>query len=377
MRDEALFLVEWVAHHLAIGFDRIIVYTNDCSDGTDKLLAAMAGAVPVEHYPNPGPYTAGTIQKQALHLAFQLPQVRNADWVLHIDADEYLNVETGTRRINDLIALFPDVDAIAIQWRHFGNAGQTTWAGGSVIETYRMCEGNVPLPGTEAEVGFKTLFRPRKFKMMGVHTPKKTYHNRVPAVVNTAGTPMPVDALMTKRNSGYPVDASQCTWANACLHHHHVKSDDLQWLKHSRGDANGRANTKRMIGSDHYRLVNRNEVENDSLLQLRARVAPIEAAIRALPLVAEVEASALAWFRSRYQDAGIAAAMAEKERIALDWLLIRLDEIRRASGTAKYEARAVQWFTRLLARLDAAQDSAEQPPSSDPHNTAQAVAGSV
>lgn len=132
-----------------------------------------------------------------------------------------------------------------------------------------------------------------------------------------------------------------------------------------------------MIGSDHYRLVNRNEVENDSLLQLRARVAPIEAAIRALPLVAELEASALAWFRSRYQDAGIAAAMAEKERIALDWLLIRLDEIRRASGTAKYEARAVQWFTRLLARLDAAQDSAEQPPSSDPHNTAQAVAGSV
>ena len=37
MRDEALFVVEWVAHHLAVGFDRIIVYTNDCSDGTDRL----------------------------------------------------------------------------------------------------------------------------------------------------------------------------------------------------------------------------------------------------------------------------------------------------------------------------------------------------
>ena len=37
MRDEALFVVEWVAHHLAVGFDRIIVYTNACSDGTDRL----------------------------------------------------------------------------------------------------------------------------------------------------------------------------------------------------------------------------------------------------------------------------------------------------------------------------------------------------
>jgi len=64
MRDEALFVVEWVAHHLALGFDRIIVFTNDCSDGTDALLKAMAAALPVEHYDNPGPYTAGTIQKR-------------------------------------------------------------------------------------------------------------------------------------------------------------------------------------------------------------------------------------------------------------------------------------------------------------------------
>lgn len=57
MRDEALFVVEWVAHHLASGFDRIIVYTNDCADGTDRLLDAMASVVPVERYDNPGPMT--------------------------------------------------------------------------------------------------------------------------------------------------------------------------------------------------------------------------------------------------------------------------------------------------------------------------------
>lgn len=361
MRDEALFVVEWVAHHLALGFDRIVVYTNDCSDGTDRLLDAMAGFLPVEHYDNPGPYPAGTIQKQALEMAYQLPQVRQAAWVLHIDADEYLNVEVGKRRIDDLIALYPEVDAIAIQWRHFGSSGVAEWRGGSVVETFTRCERDVPVPGAAAQVGFKTLFRPQKFKMMGVHTPKLPWRKRVPVVVNTAGVPMPVDALMSKRKSGYAVEAAQCTWANASLHHHHVKSDDLHLLKHSRGDANGRKNRKRVIGSDFYRLVNRNEVESKSLLRFRPAVIPYEAQIRGLPRVAELEAAAMAWFRGRFQDAVEGPARAEQEDIALDWLRARMGELRLAAGAEGFEAAASAWFNKLLARLDEVDEDADEP----------------
>lgn len=361
MRDEALFVVEWVAHHLAAGFDRIIVYTNDCSDGTDKLLDAMAGFLPVEHYDNPGPYTAGTIQKQALELAYGLPQVRQAAWVLHIDADEYLNIEVGKRRIDDLIALYPEADAIAIQWRHFGSAGVAQWLGGSVVETFSRCERDVPVPGAAAQIGFKTLFRPQKFKMMGVHTPKLPWRKRVPVVVNAAGVPMPVDAIMSKRKSGYPVEAAQCTWANASLHHHHVKSDDLHLLKHARGDANGRKNKKRVIGSDFYKLADRNEVESKSLVRFRPAVAPIEAQIRGLPRVAALEAAAMAWFQGRFQDAVAAPALAEQEEIALDWLRARMGELRVANGPAGFETAAAAWFRRLLVRLDEVDDDADEP----------------
>lgn len=360
MRDEALFVVEWVAHHLALGFDRIIVFTNDCSDGTDALLKAMVAALPVEHYDNPGPYTAGTIQKQALEMAFDLPQVRQAEWVLHIDADEYLNVTVGNRRIDDLIALFPDVDAIAIQWRHFGSAGVAQWQPGSVVETFTRCEAEVPVPGANAEIGFKTLFRPQKFKMMGVHTPKLPWRKRVPVVVNTAGTPMPIEALMSRRKSGYKVEAAHCTWANACLHHHHVKSDDLHLLKHARGDANGRKNKKRVIGSSFYQLVNRNEVENTSLVGLRPSVKPIEVQIRALPQVAQLEATALAWFRTRFQDMEQGAAAIAAEEAALDWLRERMDALRHSAGAAGFEQAAALWFRRLLVRLDEVDDTADE-----------------
>lgn len=361
MRDEALFVVEWVAHHLAAGFDRIIVYTNDCSDGTDALLDAMTGFLPVEHYDNPGPYTAGTIQKQALEMAFALPHVRRAAWVLHIDADEYLNIEVGNRRIDDLIALYPEVDAIAIQWRHFGSAGVAHWQGGSVVETFTRCERDVPVPEAAAQVGFKTLFRPQRFKMMGVHTPKLPWRKRLPLVVNTAGVSMPVDAMMSKRKSGYPVEAGQCTWANASLHHHHVKSDDLHLLKHSRGDANGRKNKKRVIGSDFYKLANRNEVESKSLLRFRPKVQPIEAQIRGLPRVAELEAAAMAWFRARFQDMVEGPARAEEEEIVLDWLRRQMAELRHAAGAEGFEAAASAWFHKLLLRLDEVDEDADEP----------------
>lgn len=360
MRDEALFVVEWVAHHLAAGFDRIIVFTNDCSDGTDRLLAAMAGALPVEHYDNPGPYTAGTIQKQALEMAFQLPQVRQAEWVLHIDADEYLNVTIGNRRLDDLIALFPEADAIAIQWRHFGSSGVAQWQPGSVVERFTRCEAEVPVPEAAAQIGFKTLFRPQKFKMMGVHTPKLPWRKRVPVVVNTAGVPMPIDTLMSRRKSGYKVEAAQCTWANACLHHHHVKSDDLHLLKHSRGDANGRKNKKRVIGSGFYQLVNRNEGESTSLVGFRPMVAPIEARIRSLPRVAQLEAAALAWFRNRFQDMEQGAAQIAQEEIALDWLRGRMADLRISAGAAGFETAAAGWFRRLLLRLDEVDDTADE-----------------
>lgn len=374
MRNEALFVVEWVAHHLALGFDRIVVYTNDCQDGTDRLLDAMAGLMPVEHYDNPGPYEAGTIQKQALALAYALPQVRQAEWVLHIDADEYVNVTLGSRRIDDLIALYPDVDGITLQWRHFGGAGMARWEGGSVIETYTRCERDVPVPGSGAAIGFKTLFRPEHFRMMGVHQPKLVYKRRVPRIVNSAGVAMPVDALLSRRKSNFLVEPAQCSWENACLHHHHVKSDDLHLLKHARGDANGRKNSKRLIGSDYYSMANRNEVESKSLLRFRPQVTPYETQIRGLPGVMALEAAALVWFRQRFHDAVELSGQAEQEEAALDWIAARMTALRHSSGPERFEADAVAWFKNTLASLQSRQ-TAEIEDGADAVTTPRRAAG--
>ena len=52
MKDEGPFVLEWVAHHLAIGFTDLVVYTNDCSDGTEDMLIRLEELGLVHHRRN-------------------------------------------------------------------------------------------------------------------------------------------------------------------------------------------------------------------------------------------------------------------------------------------------------------------------------------
>ena len=50
MRNEAPFVLEWIAYHKHIGVTDCLIYTIDCEDGTDVLLDRLAalGVVPHE-----------------------------------------------------------------------------------------------------------------------------------------------------------------------------------------------------------------------------------------------------------------------------------------------------------------------------------------
>ena len=42
VKNEAAFLLEWLAHHRAVGFTDFLVFSNDCDDGTDAMLERLA-----------------------------------------------------------------------------------------------------------------------------------------------------------------------------------------------------------------------------------------------------------------------------------------------------------------------------------------------
>ncbi|WP_322787480.1 glycosyltransferase family 2 protein [Aliiroseovarius crassostreae] len=49
MKNEAPYILEWVAYHRAMGIDKFLIYTNDCSDGTSEILDRLQDLGILQH----------------------------------------------------------------------------------------------------------------------------------------------------------------------------------------------------------------------------------------------------------------------------------------------------------------------------------------
>jgi hypothetical protein len=169
MKDEAAYLLEWVAHHLAVGFTDILVYTNDCSDGTVEMLQRLEelglcyhreNVIPEGHKPQPS----------ALNHAQAEPLVQSADWVLVFDADEFLAISHPSGTLDGMIsdAVNRGANGVVITWRIFGSGGVVDWSRAPVTEQYLRAAPPLWNKGW----GVKTLFKfdPDYWKL-GIHRP--------------------------------------------------------------------------------------------------------------------------------------------------------------------------------------------------------------
>ncbi|MEO1000829.1 MAG: glycosyltransferase family 2 protein, partial [Pseudomonadota bacterium] len=151
MRDEGPYLLEWVAYHRLIGFTDILIYTNECTDGTDALAEALAARGLIRHMPNPVPPDTRPHREA---LARGLAEVAGADWAMALDADEFLNISVGGGGLSDLIGAAPGADLLLLNWRHLGDPEAARWAPGLVTERF-LCASR---PRDPVNSAVKTLF---------------------------------------------------------------------------------------------------------------------------------------------------------------------------------------------------------------------------
>ena len=138
MRDEGPFVVEWVAHHLVVGFDRILIASNDCSDGTDLLLRALADRGYVSHL-NQSVRPGALPQHDAYSKLRATFSVDAEEWLLVLDADEFLNVHCGNHTLDALISKAdPNVDIIALNAATFGANGPSKWRPAPVTSQFLL-----------------------------------------------------------------------------------------------------------------------------------------------------------------------------------------------------------------------------------------------
>ncbi len=172
MKNEGPFILEWLAYHRVIGVEGFLVYTNDCTDGTDTFLDLLQEKGYVQHRDNPFKSTDLKPQHAALQAAENEPTITDADWVICMDVDEYINIKIGDGTLHDLYGAVPDANMISCTWRLFGNADVHEFDPRPIIEQFDTCAQEITRKPHQAW-GFKTLHRNIGiFKKLGVHRPK-------------------------------------------------------------------------------------------------------------------------------------------------------------------------------------------------------------
>ncbi len=299
MKDEGPFVLEWVAHHLALGFTDLLVFTNDCSDGTDDMLIRLEELGLTHHRRN---VIAEGIRPQpsALKHAQMDPLVRASDWLMVFDADEFLCIRHGDGTIDGMISSAEEVGAngIVITWRIFGSGGVHDWSRAPVTEQYLYAAP----PMWNKGWGVKTLFKfdPEYWKL-GIHRPKiknKHLETGFPDEVKWLnGSGHPMEDYFKFRGWRSIVRTVGYDWAQ--LNHYAVKSIDSYAIRKFRGNVNLK---KDKYNSDYWALQDRNEIYDDAVLRHASRRKEIFDILLTDPVLSELHIAATERAESRLME---------------------------------------------------------------------------
>lgn len=237
MKNEGPFILEWIAYHRAIGVDDFLVYTNDCTDGTDTMLELLQSKGILQHRANPWK-PGGELKPQhaALQAAESEPVMQNCGWGICMDVDEFINIKIGDGTLQDLYKAMGEANMISLTWRLIGNSDVAPYEDRFLLDQFTQCAPEIIRKPHQAW-GFKTLFRNIDiYKKLGVHRPKGLRPDLWDQVkwLNGSGRPMPREMFRNGWRS--TLETYGYDWVQ--LNHYAVRSAESFLVKRDRGRVN-------------------------------------------------------------------------------------------------------------------------------------------
>lgn len=286
MKNEAPYIIDWVAHYKTLGFDNILVCTNDCTDPTVEILLRLQelGLV-VQH--NTVVRRAG-IHRSALRQASRRYDiVKNAKWVFVCDVDEYLNIHIGDGSARALVEGSGDqVDVISVPWRVFGPNGVKEFQDKPVTEQFTQAEFEWDAEKRPATGKFvKSIYtNQHKFRRMGLHAPVA----RKEDIANIRWVlPGGIEyAVNGERTQNPPL------FNLAQVNHYALRSMQSFLIKRARGRAN---HSSHVLGIDYWKRFNLNEAPDTSIERYRAKSGELAKEIKSDPILRDLQEQSVIW----------------------------------------------------------------------------------
>jgi len=224
MRDDGIYVIEWVAFYLSLGFDHVFIYTNDNADGSEHLLRRLAALGVITLIESE---TSGKVRPEVKafnHAVNMLHELRDYEWVLFVDSDEYFvpgpNYHHAVGNVLDAVMRrYPDgrAGAIVYQWLWFNSAMVFERRPGPLIERFQYA---TPHWLTKSLVRLRDVL-----SMLRQHFPDLRPHR---LIVDSAFDPLDPDNAW----KAWPTQ-----YSGGRINHYWPKSFEEFSLKKARGDS--------------------------------------------------------------------------------------------------------------------------------------------
>jgi len=234
VRNEGLYILEWLAHHTLLGFDSFYIFSNNNTDGSDDLLATLQANQIIDWRPRQlGPDES---PQQTAFRILSAELLSNSavcdDYLAWFDCDEFLVLKQH-ETIGDLLTSLSFPDGLFINWKSFGSSGIQEYESEKLtIEKFLYWD-----PETSFNRFGKCISRidGRIFKNITHHRPIAKGNAR-PKVTyaNLERTPLSDEVLINGRNPrGMP--NAPIEYDLAQLNHYPMRSAEEQMWKAIRG----------------------------------------------------------------------------------------------------------------------------------------------
>lgn len=285
MKNEAAFLLEWVAHYKALGFDHLVICTNDCDDVTTQMVLRLQDMGLARHHPTRH-WPVTSIQRSALKQARRYGEVTEAEWIYVCDADEFLVVKLGDGTVRALVAAASaEVEVISVAWRVFGPDGRRDYVDAPVTGQFCRAGAEDMRQGIYAKSLFRGL---ENVQRIGIHAPIPRAELGRPLrreMAGGIGLSPEINGMLAARD-----------YRLAQVNHYALRSRDSFLVKRDRGRVN---HTGQSMEIDYWDRFDVADVECNAIRRYDNTVAKWRAQLLGDDALSALHAQAVAWHKAK------------------------------------------------------------------------------